>query len=227
MDKFAREAVLGALAHRHIVGRLDSGVAGGLIYLSMELVDGPDAGRLLRERGPPSPLTAVRMTCQLLDGLGHAHAKGFVHRDVKPANVLVGGPPGKRVVKVADFGLARAYDECKLSGLTFQGEVGGTPAFMAPEQVTHYRDVRPAADQYAAAATLYNLLTEAYPHDLPKEVGKQFTAIINGTPVPIRQRRADGPVGLSEVMYRGLAREPGDRFPDVAAFRQALLPFAS
>jgi serine/threonine-protein kinase len=202
-------------------------VAGGRIYLAMELVDGPDAARVLRDRGPFAPAVAVRVACQALDGLAHAHAKGFVHRDVKPANVRVGGPAGRRVVKVADFGLARAYDECKLSGLTMQGEVGGTPAFMAPEQVTHYRDVRPAADQYAAAATLYNLLTGAYPHDLPKAVGKQFAAIVNGTPVPIRRRRPDLPPGLAAVVHRALEREPADRFPDVTAFRTALLPFAS
>ena len=69
------------------------------------------------------------------------------------------------MVKLADFGLARAYDACRLSGLTMQGEVGGTPAFMAPEQVTHYRDVKPAADQYSAAATLYYLLTGQYVYD--------------------------------------------------------------
>lgn len=228
VNRFVREAaVLGALAHRHVVARLESGVVGGVVYLAMELVDGPDAARLLEARGLLPVPTAVRMACQLLDGLAHAHARGFVHRDIKPANVLVGGPPGKRLVKVADFGLARAYDECKLSGLTLQGEVGGTPAFMAPEQVTHYRDVKPAADQYSAAATLYNLLTGAYPLDLPREVGKQFAVIVNGALVPIRKRRADLPSGLAEVVHQALEREPSDRFPDVAAFRAALLPFAT
>ena len=107
----------------------------------------------------------------MLAGLAHAHAKGFVHRDIKPSNVLIGRNGTKRVVKLADFGLARVYESSRISGLTMQGEVGGTPAFMAPEQVTHYREVKPTADQYSAAATLYTMLTNRTTHDLPKDIG--------------------------------------------------------
>ena len=77
--------------------------------------------------------------------------RGFVHRDIKPSNILIGSKGTKRVVQLADFGLARAYESSKISGLSMQGEVCGTPAFMAPEQVTHYREVKPAADPYSAA----------------------------------------------------------------------------
>jgi serine/threonine-protein kinase len=228
VEKFVREArVMARLSHPNITAYLDSGAADPLAYLVMELVDGPDAGRVLRARGPLPVPTAVRIACGLLAGLAHAHAGGVVHRDVKPSNVLLGGARGRRVVKVADFGLARAYDDCRLSGLTMQGEVGGTPAFMAPEQVTHFRDVKPAADQYAAAATLYNLLTAAYPHDLPRDVGRQLGVIVNGRPVPVASRRPGLPPGLVEVIHRALEREPDQRFPHVTAFRAALLPFAS
>lgn len=130
-------------------------------------------------------------------------------------------------MKVADFGLARAYDECKLSGLTMQGEMGGTPSYMAPEQVTHFRDVKPAADQYSAAATLYALLCGVPPIDMPKDVGRQIAAVVNGSPVPVRDRRPEVPEGLAEVLHTALAREPADRYPDVAAFRTALLRFAT
>lgn len=226
VEKFVREArVMAELSHPNVAAYYDSGRAEQVAYLVMELVDGPDAGRVLKARGPLPVANAVRIACNVLSGLAHAHAKGIVHRDVKPSNVLVGGPVGGRVVKVADFGLARAYNECKLSGLTMQGEVGGTPAFMAPEQVTHYRSVKPAADQYAAAATLYNLLTDRYPHDLPKDVGKQLVHIITEPVVPVRTRRAELPAELAAVLHRALAREPGARFPDVTAFRTALLPF--
>ncbi len=227
VEKFLREArILAALDHPHVVTHLDSGASAGAVYLVMELIDGTDARRLLADRGPLPVPTAVRLTCGVLSALGHAHDRGIVHRDVKPGNVLIGGPSGRRVVKLADFGLARAYDECKLSGLTFQGEVGGTPAFMAPEQVTHYRTVKPAADQYAAAATLYNLLTAAYTHDLPRDIGGQLVAVVSADPISIRDRRPDLPAALAEVVHRGLAREPGDRYSDVQAFRKALLPFA-
>ncbi len=227
VDRFLREArVLSQLDHPNIAGFIDSGGREPAIYLVMELVDGPDAGKTLKAKGPLAVPLAVRLVCQMLAALAHAHDRGIVHRDVKPSNVLLGGGKGKRVVKLADFGLARAFDDCKLSGLTFQGEVGGTPAYMAPEQVTHYRDVKPAADQYSAAATLYHLLTGFYPHDFVKDLGKQFTQIINGTPVPLLDRKADLPPELGEVIHRAMAREPADRFENVTAFRDALLPFA-
>jgi serine/threonine-protein kinase len=227
VDRFLREAdILRRLRHPNIVAFHEVGEAGGMIYLAMELVAGPTAGELVRRSGPLGVPTAVRIACQLLAALGHAHARGFVHRDVKPGNLLIGGAKGKRVVKLADFGLARAYDASQLSGLTMQGEVGGTPAFMAPEQVTHYREVKPSADQYSAAATLYHLLTGANPHDLPGDVGRQLVLIITAPPVPVRQRRPDLPAGLATAVDRALSREPEHRFPDVAAFRKALRPFA-
>ncbi len=226
VEKFVREAsVMAELTHPNITRYYESGQADTIAYLVMELVNGPDAGRVLKAMGRLTIPNAVRITCNLLSGLAHAHAKGIVHRDVKPANVLIGRQSDRRVVKVADFGLARAYDECKLSGLTMQGEVGGTAAFMAPEQVTHFRNVKPAADQYSAAATLYNLLTGHYPYDLPKDVGKQLVLIITESVVPIRTRRDDLPPALAEVIHRALSREPDARFPDVTAFRTALLPF--
>jgi len=226
--RFVREArVLAELSHPHVVAHLDSGTAGGLVYLVMELVEGTDAARMVTKDGPLPVRTAVRMACQMLAGLAHAHAGGFVHRDVKPANLLIGDTGRSRVAKVADFGLARAYDECQLSGLTMQGEVGGTPAYMAPEQVTHFREVKPTADQYSAAATLYCLLTGKTPHDLPKEVSRQLAVIANAPPVPLRDRRADVPADLAAVVHRGLARDPAGRFPDVTAFRTALKAFAT
>jgi serine/threonine-protein kinase len=226
VEKFLREArILAALDHPHIVTHLDSGLAGGAVFLVMELIDGTDAKRLVQARGPLGVSAAVKLACAVLSALGHAHDAGIVHRDVKPANVLVGGAGGRRTAKLADFGLARAYDECKLSGLTFQGEVGGTPAFMAPEQVTHFREVKPAADQYAAAATLYHLLTGAYTHDLARDVGGQFAQIVSESPVPIRDRRPDLPPALAAAVHRALEQSPADRYPDVLAFRRALLPF--
>ena len=170
--------------------------------------------------------TAVRLMLHALDGLAHAHAKGFVHRDIKPANLLLDGPKDRRVVKVADFGLARAFNECGISGLTMQDEIGGSPAFMAPEQVTHYRDAKPAADQYSAAATLYYLLCGQYVLDFETQTTAQMVQIVTDDRVPIRKRRADVPAGLEAALVKALAREPGDRFRSVTALRDALKPFA-
>ena len=196
-----------------------------MIHLVMELVDGPTAEQVVTDTGPMAVGPAVRLACLLLGGLAHAHARGFVHRDVKPGNLLIGGPKGRRTAKLADFGLARVFEASRLSGLTMQGEVGGTPAFMAPEQITHYREVKPAADQYAAAATLYYLLTGAYPIDLPKDPARRLAAVVAGTPVPIRDRRPDLPDGLARAVHRALSKDPADRFPDAAALAAALHPF--
>ena len=227
IDRFLRECeILAQLAHPNIVAFREFGEAGGLIFLAMDWVDGPDLGARLKAMGPQDVRTAVRIACQMLAGLAHAHAKGFVHRDIKPSNILIGRDGTKRVVKLADFGLARVYESSRISGLTMQGEVGGTPAFMAPEQATHYRQVQPTADQYSAAATLYNMLTNRHTHDFPKDIGAQIAHLVTAAPVPIAERRPDIPAKLAALIHKALSREPEDRYPNVLAFRRELKRFA-
>jgi serine/threonine-protein kinase len=234
VERFLREArVLRELNHPNIVAFREMGESFGQLYFAMDFVRGTDAARLLKENGGPLPVgRAVRLVCQLLDALAYAHARRFVHRDIKPANLLVISSPapaaGKsdEVAKLADFGLARVYQASQLSGLTLKGSMGGTVAFMAPEQVTNFREARPPADQYAAGATLYNLLTKHFIYDLPRQLQQRIGMILQDEPVPIRRRRPELPVGLAEVIHRALAREPEARFTDVTAMRQALLPFA-
>jgi serine/threonine-protein kinase len=226
-QRFLREArIMTMLEHRNIVRCLDSGESEGRLYLVMELVTGPDLAARVKERGPMDVPTAVRLALHMLEGLAHAHAKGFVHRDVKPSNLLLDGPKKQRLVKVADFGLARAYNDCNISGLTMQGDVGGTPAFMAPEQVTHYRDVKPAADQYAAAATLYYLLTGRYVLNFEQGAQAQMIQIATDPRVPIRSRRPDLPPALADAIHKALSLDPEKRFPDVTALREVLRSFA-
>jgi serine/threonine-protein kinase len=227
VERFLREArILEQLRHPNIVAFRAMGEAGGLLWFAMEYVPGVDAARLLKERGPlPVPL-AVRLTCQLLQALEHAHAEGFVHRDIKPANILITETGGKKMVKLADFGLARVYQTSQISGLTLTGDFGGTAKFMPPEQITHYREVKPPADQYAAAATLYNLLTGAYVYDFAGAGVEAIAMILDEDPVPIRTRRPELPEPLAEVIHQALAREPAQRHADVRTLRRALAPFA-
>lgn len=227
-EKFRREAmILGSLDHPHIVRFRDVGESGGMVYFSMDYVPGIDGQKLLRQHGGPLPVArAVGIVCQLLKALEHAHGLGFVHRDIKPSNLLIEQVEGKDFVRLTDFGLARTYQTSRFSGLTMTGEIGGTTPFMPPEQITAFRDSPPAVDQYASAATLYNLLTNATVYDFPKEVRKQLLMILSEPIVPIERRRSDLPAGLVQAIHRALAREPEDRFPNVADFRREIGRYA-
>ncbi len=227
LARFVREIdILKRLDHPGVVKFHDSGVAGGCVWLAMELVDGTDA-QAVADAGPLPVGRAVGWVVQALGALAHAHARGFVHRDVKPHNLLVASGPGGDVVKVADFGLARAYEASPLSGLTLTGSAGGTPPFMPPEQVRDLRSVQPPADQYAAAATLYRLLAGRHVYPKTKDAGELFAKILTTDPDPLAAHRPDLPAGLVVAIHKALSREAAHRFPDCTAFAAALKPFAA
>lgn len=224
VERFLREArILEALDHPNVVAFREMGEAGGLLYFAMDYVPGRDLARLLHEEGPLPVERAVGLVAQVLQALDYAHAKRFVHRDVKPANVLLGRRQGEEHAWLADFGLARVYQASQLSGLTMTGAVGGTPTFMPPEQVTNYREATPAADQYSVAATLYNLLTGSFTHDFADSVHGRLNQLLHEDPVPIQERREDVPDALAAAIHKALSRKPGRRFTDAKAFRRALL----
>ena len=227
VERFLREQrILKELDHPHIVPFHEMGNTESLLFFSMEYVRGTDAWCLRERHGGAFPIgRAVDWVRQLLQALDYAHAKGFVHRDIKPPNMLLEQARDREVVKLADFGLARAYQTSTLSGVTMKDDVAGTIAFMAPEQVSHLRESQPPVDLYAAGATLYWLLTGRPVYDLPRGLSKQILMVLQDAPVPIRSRRPDLPAGLAAVIDRSLAREPEQRFADAKDMRRALLPF--
>ena len=229
LERFLREAqIQSALDHPNIVAFHEVGESNGLLFIAMDFVAGTDAAQVLKQHRGPLPIgRAVELVCQLLRALDYAHAKGFVHRDVKPANMLLTQEGSRDVVKLSDFGLARIYQTSKMSGLTQSNDLGGTAPYMAPEQINDLRATKPPADQYSAAATLYKLLTDRFIYDFPERLNATIMKILLEDPVPIRQRRPDLPEGLAAVIHRALARDPQARYASMQEMRRALAPFAT
>jgi hypothetical protein len=199
-----REAVAAArLNHPGIVGLYELGHDEDAAYLVSELVDGATLAELSRA-GAVSDRDVARIGAALCDALAHAHARGVVHRDVKPGNVMVVAEPaaGAGFAKLTDFGIARL---AATEGLTATGDVIGTIAYMAPEQAEG-RGAGPQSDVYALALTLYEAWTGSNP---VQATGLAATARNVGKPLPpLRSRRPDLPAALCEVVDAALDRDP-------------------
>ena len=215
--RFVREARSAAgLAHPNVVAVFDAGEADGHLYLVMEFVDGRTLADLLAEGGPFESAKATAVASAVLAALGHAHAAGIVHRDVKPSNIMMSDDG---TVKLLDFGIARRFDD--LAGVvTAVGQVVGTPKYLAPEQIEGGA-ASPATDVYAVGVVLFEMLTGSAPFDGDTPVAAAFARL--HTPAPdVRVRRHDVPADLAAVIDKAMARDPADRFTDAAAMQAAL-----
>lgn len=224
--RFLREVELTRnLRHPNIAALYDAGSSGGSFYFTSEYCAGGSLDQVLDRAGPLPVEDAVRLVRQALAGLGHAHEQGVVHRDLSPQNLLLGvDDRGALVAKVADFGLAKAFDQAGLSGLTRTGTTAGKPWYMPRQQVINFRNASPAVDVWAMAACLYRLLTGQYPREFP--LGKDpWQVVLQAAPVPIRQRRSDVPSGLAVVVDKALQERPGIGFQTAEDFRRALRVF--
>lgn len=218
---FQREIdVTRSLRHPNIVELLDHGAAGESFYFAMEYCSGGSVRAVLKARTRPFPVEdAVPLAQQALAGLAHAHAQGVVHRDLKPENLLLGGNEGQ--VKIADFGLAKSFEQAGWSGLTATGAVAGTLFFMPREQLTNFRVVKPVSDVWSMGATLYFLLTRQYARDF-RPGQDPLPVILGGGVVPIRARDPRIPEAVARVIDRALADDPEARYPTAAEFRDDL-----
>ncbi|MCX4980383.1 Stk1 family PASTA domain-containing Ser/Thr kinase [Streptomyces sp. NBC_00572] len=209
VERFIREAKsVARLSHPNVVGVFDQGAEGAYVYLAMEYVAGCTLRDVLRERGALAPRAALDILEPVLAALGAAHRAGFVHRDMKPENVLI-GDDGR--VKVADFGLVRAVG----SATATTGSVLGTVSYLAPEQIEHgTADTR--ADVYACGVVLYEMLTGGKPHsgDTPAQVLYQHLS----TDVPAPSATVPGlALELDELVAAATARNPEVRPYDAVA----------
>lgn len=220
-QRFNREADMAAtLWHPHIVEVHDRGDVDGQLWISMDYVEGTDAGRLLAERFPDGMPAdeVVRIVTAVADALDYAHQRGLLHRDVKPANILMSNPGTQNErTMLADFGIARWLGEA--SALTGTNMTVGTVAYSAPEQLKG-EEIDGRADQYALAATAFQLLTGTPPfqHSNPAVViSKHLTA----DPPQIGSRRPELS-SLGPVFDKALAKSPKDRYGRCIDFARAL-----
>lgn len=217
-ERFLREIAIAArLTHPHVLPLIDSGQAAGSLYYVMPYVRGESLReRLVREKRL-SLKDALRIARELGAGLDYAHREGFVHRDVKPENMLL--VDGHAVL--ADFGIARAIFQAGGDHVTEVGLAIGTPEYMSPEQAAGDRELDGRCDEYALACVIYEMLAGTPPFS-----GTSARAIIarhlSEPPPPLRARRPDAPAAVEQALQRALAKAPPDRFPTVAEFTEAL-----
>ena len=218
-ERFLREIAIAArLTHPHVLPLIDSGQAAGSLYYVMPYVRGESLRqRLARERRLPLK-DALRIARELGAGLDYAHREGFIHRDVKPENVLLAD--GHAVI--ADFGIARAIcQSCDGQNVTEVGLTIGTPEYMSPEQAAGDRDLDGRSDLYSLACVIYETLAGE-----PPFAGASARAVmaqhLSEAPPPLRARRPDAPAAVEQALARALAKDPADRFATVAQFVTAL-----
>jgi serine/threonine protein kinase len=227
IERFGREVEAAAqLIHPNIVTAYDAGEAHGVRFLVMEYVDGCDLAAVVKSRGPLPLDAAIDCTTQAAKGLAYAHARGIIHRDVKPANLLL---DRQGAVKILDMGLARFEQEAAhadanaatAGGLTQAGQVMGTADYMAPEQALDTRHASPRADIYSLGCTLYTLLTAEPLHAGTTFIEKLVAHRERPTP-DLALRRPDAPPHLIDAFQRMVAKDPADRFQSMTEVAAAL-----
>ncbi len=224
-ERFRREAIAAArLAHPNVVATFDTGTDDGITFIVMELVDAPTLRQLLNESGPMPAGRIVHIGAQVADALHYAHKAGIVHRDVKPANILVGGD-GR--VKVADFGIAKAVEETQpgrpapVDALTSTGSIIGTAQYLSPEQVDG-RAVDGRTDVYSLGVVLYEMLCGRPPFSGETDMAVALKHV-TANPLAPRQVRAGIPKALEEVVLRAMAKAPEARYQTAGELQTALL----
>ena len=215
VERFRREARAAAgLGHPNIASVYDYGEENGCHFIVMELVEGRDLAQVLRTEGPLSPERTVAIVSQICAALGHAHAAGIIHRDVKPANVIV---DDNDRVKVTDFGIARAAGDSKL---TMTGSVLGTAHYISPEQANG-APLSQRSDLYSLGIVVYESLTGALPFTGSSPMSVAMRHLNDGMPAPSELNPAV-PEALDRVVEKATMKDPAARYVDAAEMGAAL-----
>ncbi len=217
-QRFARESRLtAAIEHPNVIPVYEAGEAEGHLFIAMRWVEGTDLRSVILREGPIGVDRAVAIVEQVAEALDAAHAGGLVHRDVKPANVMLTTAHGREHVYLMDFGLTKRT--ASVGGLTRTGAFVGTPDYMAPEQIKgEPTDAR--ADVYALGCLLFNVLSGRPPFDRDTEVAKMYAQLHDPPPSVVRAVPGTPP-GLDAVISRALAKQPDERYPSAGDLGKA------
>ena len=240
---FLREAdICKCLDHKNVVKGYDTGDVNGTLYILMDLCEGGSVDELLeREGGKLSLELATWIMLQVLTGLDYVHnmdidvlvkaglfrgmkeisTNGVVHRDFKPGNIFLSDTGDHPVAKVADFGMAKAFNAAGKSQVSKTGSVKGTPVFMPKQQAMDCKYAKPEVDVWAAAASYYNMITGEYPKNFRQGVNI-WQVIIMEPCIPIRQRDDSVPAEMAKVIDRALVEDPAIGYKSAAALRKDL-----
>jgi Protein kinase domain/WD domain, G-beta repeat len=218
-QRFTRESRAAATVdHPHIIPVYEAGEGGGVLFIAMRFVSGGDVGSQLRREGPLQSARAASIISPVASALDAAHAAGLVHRDVKPANMLLDTHPGRPDhVYLSDFGLSKGVQSARL---TASGQFLGTPDYIAPEQIEGL-PVDGRADQYALACVAFELLTKTAIFDR-NEGWATVWAHLNSPPPPVTSIRPDLSAAVDQVLARALEKAPQDRYASCRQFADAL-----
>jgi len=227
LDRFEREMRSAArLNHTNIVTAYSSPPLEGLLAFAMEYVDGIDLHQLVQARGPLPVANASYYIYQAAQGLQHAHDRKMVHRDIKPNNLMLTRDGKKQIIKILDFGLAKATSENPIDvGLTGEGQMLGTPRYMSPEQISNASKADIRADIYSLGCTLYHLLTGAPPFKHRDTLYEILAAHHTETARPLNEIRPEVPAEMAAIVAKMMAKDPANRYQEPSEVAAAMAPF--
>lgn len=222
--QFLREAELGAaFKHKNIVTTHQIGCVEGCFYILMDLCEGGSVDSLIERGGGRLPLaTATSILLQVLAGLQYVHELGNVHRDIKPGNIFLSDCSATAIARIADFGMAKAFDTAGLSRMTKSGTYRGTSVFLSRRQAADFKYAKPEVDIWAAVASYYTMLTGAFVKNFSHGRNPWYV-IMAEDPVPILERDESIPSALAAVIDRALIEQPEMAYSSALELRRDMI----